>query len=159
MMKIISPMASLRGLKACIHKRVGVVLEPMKCLLALVVSLILAGCATDHPAKTLTLLDSGHQIMVTVGQVLVIELPSNRSTGYCWNYRREAEPVVEKVGEPAYEEDSNPLGLVGAGGTEIWRFRATKVGWQPLRLEYARPWEKEGAAARQVSFDVVVGER
>jgi inhibitor of cysteine peptidase len=50
----------------------------------------------------------------------------------------------------------SPAGLVGAGGTEIWRFRATKAGRQILRMAYVRPWEKGVAPVKIVSFSVVV---
>jgi inhibitor of cysteine peptidase len=131
----------------------------MTSLFTCLLCLLLVGCATSHPLKTLTPLDNGHEIRVTVGQVLVVELPSNHTTGFCWSERSDAESVVEKVGEPAYMQDSSPFGIVGAGGTEIWRFRAAKVGQQTLRLDYARPWEKDVAPVRTVSFDVVVGEK
>jgi len=50
----------------------------------------------------------------------------------------------------------HPFGMVGVGGTEIWRFRAVKVGRQTLRLDYARPWETGVAPVKIVSFNVVV---
>jgi predicted secreted protein len=109
--------------------------------------------------KTLTPHDNGREVSVTVGQVLVVELPSNRTTGYGWNDRSEGVAVVERVSEPAYMQDSSPVGLVGVGGTEIWRFRATKVGRQTLRLDYARSWEKDVAPVQTVSFNVVVADK
>lgn len=126
----------------------------MKPILTLLACL-LAGCATSSSPNILTPLDSGHEITLKVGQGVVVELPSNRTTGYGWNYRNE-EQVVELMGEPAYVQDPAPKGMVGVGGTEIWRFRAAKVGRQTLRLEYARPWEKGVAPVKTVSFNLVV---
>lgn len=116
---------------------------------------LLAGCATNSSTKVLTPLDSGHEVAVTVGQVLIVELPSNATTGYGWNYRNSGE-VVEQVGEREYMEDGHPLGMVGVGGMEIWRFRAVKAGRQILWLHYSRPWEKDVAPVKTVSFNVVV---
>jgi inhibitor of cysteine peptidase len=127
----------------------------MKSLLALVACL-LAGCASNHPMKILTALDSGHEISVKVGEVLMVELPSNPTTGYSWANRSAAESVVEQVGTTEYMRNS-PDGLVGVGGMEIWRFRATKPGRQNLLLGYVRPWEKNVAPVKTVSFILVVG--
>jgi len=46
--------------------------------------------------------------------------------------------------------------MVGVGGTEVWHFRATKVGQQTLSFDYARSWETNVAPAQTVSFNVVV---
>ena len=126
----------------------------MKSLLAILTCLI-AGCATIHSPQVLTERDTGHEVTMTVGQVIVVELPSNATTGYGWNYRSEDMPVLEKTGS-AYMENAHPFGMVGVGGTEIWRFRALKVGRQTLRLYYARAWETGVAPARTVNFTVVV---
>ena len=128
--------------------------DGMKLPLALIACL-LAGCATNSSPRVLTPLDNGHEVTVTVGQVLVVELPSNVTTGYGWNYQNDGE-VVEQLGQRAYAEDVHPFGMVGVGGTEIWRFRAVKVGQQTLRLDYVRPWETGVAPAKTVSFNVVV---
>ena len=85
----------------------------------------------------------------------MVELPSNPTTGYSWANRSAEKAVVEQVGTMEYMRDS-PEGLVGVGGMEIWRFRATKPGRQNLLLGYARPWEKDLAPVKTVSFMVVV---
>ena len=119
------------------------------------IACLLAGCATISNTRVLTPLDNGHEVSVKVGQVLVVELPSNVTTGYEWNYRTSGEVVVQ-LGQREYMEDSHPFGMVGVGGTEIWRFRAAKAGRETLRLDYSRPWEKDVAPVRTVSFNVVV---
>jgi inhibitor of cysteine peptidase len=130
--------------------------KQMKTLLTSFAMMLLAGCAT-HSTMTLTQLDNGHEIKVSVGQVLVVELSGNRTTGYSWKHQTTTAAVLEQLGEPAYMQDSSPVGLVGAGGTEIWRFKAVKPGRERLRLEYVRPWEKDVAPAKIVEFDVAVG--
>ena len=64
--------------------------------------------------------------------------------------------MLERKGEPIFKRDASSSAQVGVGGTEIWRFRATKVGRQTLRLEYARSWEKNVAPAQVVTCEVVV---
>ena len=48
---------------------------------------------------TLTQLDSSHHVKVTVGQVLEVKLPCNRTTGFDWVERAAPEPVLERVGD------------------------------------------------------------
>lgn len=119
------------------------------------IACLLAGCATNSSTRVLTPLDNGHEVTVTVGQVLVVELPSNVTTGYGWNYRNDGE-VVEQVGQREYMADAHQFGMVGVGGTEIWRFRAVKAGQQTVQLDYVRPWETGVAPVKTVSYNVVV---
>lgn len=146
-------------LKTCLPSASGVVVRQMKSVLAALASLLLVGCASMRSRVTLTPLDSGHEITVSVGQVLVVELPSNRTTGYSWAVAGTPAPILVTLGEPAYNQDLSPLGIVGAGGTEIWRFRAAKPGRETLRLKYAHSWEKNVAPVNVVTFNVVVNER
>jgi len=120
------------------------------------IGLLFTGCATTDLTQVLTPLDSNKQVTLKVGQVFEVELPSNQTTGYRWNYRSDGEAVVEKVGEPSYMLGSSPMGMVGGGGTEIWTFRATNGGRGTIRLEYARPWERDVAPVQTVVFKVVV---
>lgn len=131
----------------------------MNLIPAVIACLLLAGCTTARFTNTLTQLDDGREANVTVGQVLTVELPGNRTTGFSWNEPATTEMVLERVGKPAYVTNPAPSGMVGVSGKEIWRFRATKAGRQTLRLEYARPWEKDVAPAKVVTFKVLVSER
>ncbi len=131
----------------------------MKFFLASIAGLFLAGCATVPSANSLTQLDDGKVVNAIVGQVLTVRLPGNRTTGYSWNEPATSEMVLDRVGEPAYVTNPGPSGMVGAGGKEVWRFRAAKAGRQILRLEYARRWETNVAPAKVVTFNVVVSEQ
>ena len=126
-------------------------MKPVFALLAC----LLAGCATTFPTKTLTPLDNDHEVTVKVGEFLVVELPSNHTTGYGWVDHSEGAKLLQQVGATDYMQDS-PEGLVGVGGTEIWEFHAAKVGRQTLRLDYVRPWEKDESPVKTVSFNIVV---
>lgn len=143
---------------ACNYQKASVVEKQMKFLLPLIAGGLLAGCATEPIGNILTPFDNGREIRAVVGQVLVVELPSNRTTGYCWQERRADAAVVEKIGAPAYMQDAAPfgmVGMVGVGGKETWRFRVTQAGRQTLRLDYARPWENGVPPVKTVSFNVV----
>lgn len=130
----------------------------MKSLFALLGILLLAGCASNNTTTKLTPSDSGREIDTTVGQVLELKLPSNRTTGYGWVEQSAGAMILERCGEPDYETDKAPEGMVGVGGMEVWRFKAVKVGRETLRLEYIRPWETNVPPAKVMLFNVVVGE-
>ena len=128
----------------------------MKILLAVLACVCATGCAAPQNPKVLTPLDNGREFTLAVGQVLVVNLPSNRTTGYSWTLLSTNETVLEPVGEAEYQRNPAPTGMVGVGGNEIWRFRAAKTGRETLRLGYARPWEKGVAPVQTVAYDVTV---
>ncbi len=124
-------------------------------MLTLLAWLLSSSCAPPPSTHTVTALDDGRQVALRVDNVLVVELPANRTTGYSWAVSATAGSVLERDGEPLYLEQVPP-GRVGAGGTEVWRFRATRPGRQSLRFEYRRPWEKSVAPAKVVTYEVIV---
>jgi inhibitor of cysteine peptidase len=78
-----------------------------------------------------------NKIKVNVGDNFKIELKSNPTTGYQWQL---AEPLnnIELVSSRYIPPNTN---LVGAGGKEIWIFKAIKVGKTHISFKYLRPWE------------------
>ncbi len=79
------------------------------------------------------------EIAVTHPQELVVTLPSNRSTGFDWNYETIGKIVLEEVAfEYIGPEDT---GIVGAPGKSIWMFKSIDRGTTELRMEYSQPWE------------------
>jgi inhibitor of cysteine peptidase len=44
----------------------------------------------------------------------------------------------------------------GAGGTELWTFKAVGAGKTTIALNYARPWEKDIPPAKSETFTVDV---
>ena len=64
--------------------------------------------------------------------------------------------VAEKQGECAYKVNSHPPGFVGVPGVFTCTFKAKKVGQEVISLSYARPWEKNVAAAETAKVDVTV---
>jgi predicted secreted protein len=98
---------------------------------------------------------TGGDVSLKVGGMLEVRLDANHTTGYSWVAVPAANPVVVALGKAAYEE--HPAGgNVGVGGTEVWRFKATKAGKETLQFEYRRPWEKNVPAAKTVAFQVTV---
>lgn len=87
---------------------------------------------------------------LTIGQTLLLTLPSNPTTGFRWNIVDPAAAVVQSVGAEAYNA-GNDDGIVGSAGHSTWRFLAKTAGTAHLKLLYRQPWATDVAAAQ--SFD------
>ena len=127
--------------------------------------LALAGCGqdTDLPAGVasedvnLSAKDGGSQVQVDVGQVLVLTLESNPTTGYSWEVVEAEDSVLRQSGEPEFEAASElDPPLVGAGGVEVFRFEAVGTGETQLELVYHRPWEEGVEPLETFSVQVII---
>jgi predicted secreted protein len=101
--------------------------------------------------------DDGGQIELEQGQVLVVTLESNPTTGYSWEQAENQEPYLEQMGQPEFKQsltDGPPM--AGAGGWEIFRFKAINAGKMTLQLVYRRSWEEGVEAINTFSLDVVI---
>lgn len=94
-------------------------------------------------------------VSLKVGAVLEVRLEANHTTGYSWVFAPAVNPVLIRQGKAVYQEHVAG-GTVGAGGVEVWRFKAVKAGKQGLQFEYRRPWEKGSPPAKVVTFAVTV---
>ena len=92
------------------------------------------------PALTLDEQDNGTTVALKPGDTVAIVLEGNPTTGYGWtvDLSDEDAAILEQVGEPSYVPDS---GLIGAGGTYTFTFRALAAGDATLALHYSRAWE------------------
>jgi inhibitor of cysteine peptidase len=84
---------------------------------------------------------SGQEVIVRRGDRLVVRLSSNRTTGYSWDAVITHPGKLTQQGVPLYRP-ARDRHLVGAGGLEIWSFRAIHRGHTKLIFHYARPWER-----------------
>jgi predicted secreted protein/N-acetylneuraminic acid mutarotase len=101
--------------------------------------------------------DDGMEFVLKLGQVLVVTLESNPSTGYSWEVVENQDSILEQIGEAEYKpvEQTDPP-MVGAGGWEIFRFKATSAGQETLNLVYRRSWETDVEPIKTFSIDVTV---
>ena len=74
--------------------------------------------------------------------VVLITLESNPTTGYSWQASYD-ESVLELVEESYELGEYAKQGLVGAGGTELFRFKALKSGETEITMVYKRSWETD----------------
>ncbi len=101
--------------------------------------------------------DDGGQIELEQGQILVVTLESNPTTGYSWEQAENQEPILEQMGETEFKpSDEGEPPMVGAGGWEIFRFKAISAGKMTLKLVYLRPWEEGVEPVDTFSLDVVI---
>ena len=118
-------------------------------LAAVIATCVLAGCVGE--IKTYT--DSGQTIDIGVNQEFIIALGSNPTTGYSWqeSYDETMLELVENTYEPG---EYAQQGAVGAGGTELFRFKSLQVGETEITLVYKRPWEEEVLHQKIFTVDI-----
>ena len=79
-----------------------------------------------------------NEFEVEIGDKITVELCSNPTTGFEWDYEMTIENVVK-------EEDHDfepPEGDVpGAAGIEVWTFEAVEKGTTEVQMEYSQQWE------------------
>ncbi len=116
----------------------------------LVVSLI-AGCG----GGVKTYVDPEKTISIRLEQEFIIALDSNPTTGYDWE--ESYDPYKLKLIEKKYEPDEKAAGLVGAGGTQYFRFTSQKTGETEATFTYKRPWETDYAEQKVFKVDIKGG--
>ena len=128
-------------------------------IMVLVVSLGSMTSAASVPAGPLevqvTERENGRAVDLN-GEVLVLNLESNPSTGYGWQVQGLNPGILRQL--DAIEWLPDTPGKLGGSGTEVLRFAATGRGRATLNLVYARPWETAAAPAKSFSLEVNVTE-
>ena len=95
--------------------------------------------------------------LLRVGDVLAVEVPENRTTGYVWSVDAVPAVLAELPADPGVDPaGGSPAGLPrpGAPGARTLRFAAEQPGTGELRLRHARPWQP--AEGDEVTISVYV---
>jgi inhibitor of cysteine peptidase len=130
----------------------------LRCVVFVAFLVAAQGCvARQSGAAEVTVVtgQTGGDVSLKVGAELEVRLKSNFTKGYMWITALVANPVLMTQGKVPYEElvaGDN----VGAGGVEVWRFKAVKAGRQALQFKFCGPSEKGAPAAKIVTFSVTV---
>jgi predicted secreted protein len=90
-------------------------------------------------AVKVTEADAGRTVDLKEGDVLEVVLEGNPTTGYNWGVESLEASILNQVGDPMFQPDTD---LIGAGGKITFRFRASATGRTLLKLVYQRWWEK-----------------
>ncbi len=153
----------------------------MKWILIVTSVLLVTGCGTDNgdastyeepvvdngenvPLDTAVVDDSTEVAIMSIihiaaGGDFSIALESNPTTGYQWKCVgiEQETTVVEQAGEPVYQQDENPEGMMGVGGTETWNFKAVLKGEAVIQLGYYPPGSgNEGNPAQIKLYHIFV---
>jgi C1A family cysteine protease/predicted secreted protein len=95
--------------------------------------------------------DNGRAVDLN-GEVLVLNLESNPSSGYGWQVQGPKSGLLRQL--DATDWLPHTQGKLGGPGTQVLRFAATGKGRATLTLVYVRPWETAAAPARSYSLEV-----
>jgi predicted secreted protein len=88
----------------------------------------------------LTRADSGRSVAVSVGDVVVVNLPETPTTGYRWTDQAAAHSILQLQSEEFMPGTS---GGIGGGGRRVLRYVVLQPGSVDVRFDLARPWERE----------------
>jgi len=95
----------------------------------------------------------GNKINTKVGETFSIKLDSNPTTGYSW--QAEYDDSFLELVDQGYVLPDESGDLVGAGGTEIFEFRALEEGQTTVTMIYKRSWEEEALEERVYKIVIV----
>jgi inhibitor of cysteine peptidase len=125
-----------------------------KLALAVIILLIVAASTFTACAapKANIYIDETRTIFTKVGEEFTIAVPANPTTGYQWKESHDAS-LLNLVGSE-YKPSKQAKGVVGAGGTQYFKFRALKPGMTRVDFSYQRP--TEGIIVDTKAFNIVV---
>jgi len=110
----------------------------------------------DEPVEIrVTSGDANKEIKAKVGEIIVIEVEGNATTGYSWDEMPgRSDSVLESQGHE-YKMQDFPVGMVGVGGKAVFRYRVKAPGKTEIVLGYARPWEKDKPPEQMFNVKIV----
>jgi inhibitor of cysteine peptidase len=119
--------------------------------ICLSLAFLMWGCSPAGNVVSVGMNLNGSVVQLNAGDTLEVALESNPTTGYSWQIVEIDPALLSQEGEVEFEPQSD---LVGAGGTETFRFKALAPGEGALQLNYHRIWE-EGVDPLEV-FSITV---
>jgi inhibitor of cysteine peptidase len=132
-------------------------IQSMKTILSTLMTLVvmagmLSACTSaSADSVTITEQDAGKTIELQTGDMLVVSLDGNITTGFSWIPAQQDPVLLEQVGDIEVTPVSDAL---GAPGKMVLTFKAAEKGQTNLHLDYKRSWE-EGTLPEK-TFDVTV---
>jgi len=112
-------------------------------LLLILTAIAVAACGDEtEPASgppqvvEVTAEDAGTTVELLPDDEVVVTLESNITTGFAWTLSRTPGAEVLELVDSTYVQPETDL--VGAGGEEVWTFRAVGAGTTHLELSYER---------------------
>ncbi|KKG18135.1 protease inhibitor I42 family protein [Methanosarcina mazei] len=96
------------------------------------------GDQTIETGQIVTEAENGKSIRIKNGEIFILQLRENPSTGYSWELNVSEGLDILSDG---YTQDQAPEGQVGVPGTHSWTIEAVSLGSQQVNGIYKRPWE------------------
>lgn len=93
--------------------------------------------------------DSGRIIDMKVGEVVIVRLNENPTTGYRWT-------VENARGFEQIRDHFEEGRAIGAAGLRVFQFRITRVGSYELRMKNWREWEGERSVLARFIVKILV---
>jgi inhibitor of cysteine peptidase len=125
------------------------------CLTIAILSSLLACSSATPKALSVDIASSGKEVTLAAGGMLTVTLESNITTGYSWSENASiADKTVIQQTDHKYQPPATPI--PGAGGKEVWTFKALKAGKLTISMEYKRPFEPTVAPAKTFSLILAV---
>ena len=122
--------------------------------LSALLALVLLVAGTPGCAAKKVYRDGTPTISGRTGEVVIVELASNPTTGYSWMLTGQPDPTVATLTETDYQlSPSSPLGL--GGGHQRWSFKLVAPGTSTMVFSYGRTWEN-APAQKATMFNVIV---
>ena len=134
-------------------KRAGFFMGRNVIIVLLAILLLATGCGSSSNEIKLDVDDNGGKVEMKAGQVLVISLESNPTTGYAWEVVGLEEGALMQSGDPEFKSDSD---APGSGGVQTFRFKAAEAGEIELKLLHHRSWEEDVEPLDTFTVQVVV---
>lgn len=101
--------------------------------------------------------NSGQEVRLHEGDQLIAVLDSNPSTGYGWGLTGNTAPeVLKNTGNEFRGTSSAETPVAGAGGKELWVFKALAKSKVAIQLDYYRPAEHGISVEKTFKLSVVV---
>jgi predicted secreted protein len=116
--------------------------------------LTLTACSSSPKQVSVDESFSGKKVEIAANGSLTITLESNATTGYSWELKQIGDTSILQKTDNKYEAPTS--GLIGAGGKEVWTFKALKAGTSTLSMEYSQPWTGGQKGAKSFTLTVVV---
>lgn len=116
--------------------------------------LVITACSKLPNDVSVNESSSGKQVELFVGGILTVTLDSNATTGYSWELTGISDTGVLEKTDNKYEAPTS--GLMGAGGKEVWTFKALKAGTTTLSMDYSQPWVGGQKGSNSFSLTIVV---
>jgi inhibitor of cysteine peptidase len=103
--------------------------------------------------KMLTLNDTGKSQSAKFGELIIIKLPENPTTGYNWEIREFDKKIIE-LADAKYESAEGSQ--IGGGGMKTFKFKPKSIGSTTVKLILKRISEPDNSAIQHFEANVKV---